>query len=124
MRHLVTIGFVIAGVIHLVPLVGVLGATKLSAMYGIDVSDPTLAILMRHRAVLFGVLGAFLVVAAFVPAYQVPALVMGSVSAAAFVAIAWTTHGASSAITTIVRGDLVALAGLALSAIVRSQKAG
>lgn len=119
MRWLVTIGLLIAGVIHLIPLVGVLGATKLSALYGIDASDPTLSVLMRHRAVLFGLLGGFLVVAAFVPAYQVPALVIGAASAAAFVVIAWTTSGANASITTIVRGDLVALVALAIAAIAR-----
>jgi hypothetical protein len=121
MRFVVSIGLLIAAVIHLVPVVGVLGAAKLSALYGIDANDPTLAILMRHRAVLFGLLGGFLAVAAFVPAYQVAALVMGAVSAAAFVVIAWVTPSASSAITTIVRGDLVALAGLALAAIARTR---
>lgn len=119
MRAIVTIGLLIAAAIHLVPVVGLAGASKLSALYGIDANGPTLSILMRHRAVLFGLLGGFLAVAAFVPGYQPPALVMGAVSALAFVVIAWTTRGANTTITTIVRGDLVALAALAFAAFAR-----
>lgn len=119
MRAVVAVCLIVMGVVHLVPLAGVLGAAKLSALYGIDASDPTLAILMRHRAVLFGVLGAFFIVAAFVPSYQLLALVMGTASAGTFVAIAWTTRGANPAITTIVHGDLVALAAAALAIVLR-----
>ncbi|MFN0246153.1 MAG: phosphopantetheine adenylyltransferase [Kofleriaceae bacterium] len=119
MRFVVSAGLLVAAFIHLVPLVGVLGESTLLALYGIDASDPTLAILLRHRAVLFGVLGGFFAFAAFVPAYQVAALVMGAASAAAFVVIAWSTPGSSAAIATIVRGDLVAIAGLAVASIAR-----
>ena len=58
MRHLVTAALLV---------VGVLGAERLNQLYGIDASEPNLAVLMRHRAVLFGLLGGFFVLAAFKP---------------------------------------------------------
>ena len=70
MRHLVTAALLIVGVIHLLPLAGVLGAERLNQLYGIDASEPNLAVLMRHRAVLFGLLGGFFVLAAFRQALQ------------------------------------------------------
>lgn len=70
MRHLVSAMLVIVGVIHLLPLSGVLGVGRLAALYGVSISDPNLSVLMRHRAVLFGLLGAFLVFAAFKPTFQ------------------------------------------------------
>ena len=70
MRYLVSGSLVLAGVIHLLPLSGLLGAERLAALYGLDFSEPNLSILMRHRAVLFGLLGAFLVFAAFRPSLQ------------------------------------------------------
>jgi hypothetical protein len=121
MRSAVAICLIIAGVIHLIPATGVFGAATIASLYEIDTTDPTVAILMRHRAAVFGLIGAFLVVAAFVPTYQPPAIVMGIASAAIFVVIAWTTVGGSPAIATIVRGDLVALAALALAALVRTR---
>jgi hypothetical protein len=67
MEKIVTALLVVVGIIHLIPVSGVLGAERLSALYGVSLNEPNLEILMRHRAVLFGLLGAFLVYAAFNP---------------------------------------------------------
>lgn len=71
---------VIVAVIHLIPVLGVLGAPQLASLYGLDFSEPNLAILMRHRAVLFGLAGAFFLFAAFKPAVQ-PIAVIAYVTA-------------------------------------------
>ncbi|MFM8910929.1 MAG: phosphopantetheine adenylyltransferase, partial [Gemmatimonadota bacterium] len=71
---------VVVGLIHLLPLSGVLGGGRLSVLYGLPFDEPNLAILMRHRAVLFGLLGLFLCVAAFRPAWQTIAFVAGFIS--------------------------------------------
>ena len=70
MRWLVSAMLMVVGVIHLLPLSGVLGGARLVSLYGISIDDPNLEILMRHRAVLFGLLGAFLIYAAFKPPFQ------------------------------------------------------
>ena len=80
MRYLVTLMLVVVAIIHLLPLSGVLGGARLSVLYGLSFDDPNLAILMRHRAVLFGLLGAFLLYAAFRPGYQLASFVAGFVS--------------------------------------------
>ena len=108
----VSASLLVAGVIHLLPVMGVLGADQLASLYGLDFSDPSLAILMRHRAVLFGLLGAFLVVAAFRPALQPMAFFAGLVSVFAFLLIAWSTGNYNAAIAGIVAGDVVALVAL------------
>lgn len=107
----------IAGVIHLLPVTGALGAGPLASLYGLDFSEPNLAILMRHRAVLFGLLGVFLVVAAFRPAMQLAALLAGLASVVSFLLIAWSTGDYSPAISRIVAADLVALAALGMGSI-------
>jgi hypothetical protein len=63
-ESVITILLLIVAIIHLVPLIGVLGVAKLEALYGIPLPSNELAILMRHRAVLFGILGVFFVYAA------------------------------------------------------------
>ena len=60
MRYTVSAMLAVVAVIHLLPLSGVLGAGRLAALYGLPFDEPNLAILMRHRAVLFGLLGVFL----------------------------------------------------------------
>ena len=76
-KHVASAALVIVGIIHLLPVTGFLGVSRLSALYGIAFEDPNLAILMRHRAVLFGLLGLFLIYAAFRPALQLLALIAG-----------------------------------------------
>lgn len=101
--------FVIVGLIHLLPLVGVAGGPRLEALYGISVADPNLEILMRHRAILFGLLGAFLVFTAFRPALQSLALVAGFVSVVSFLWLTYSIGHYSEPISRVVAVDVVAL---------------
>ncbi len=117
MRHLIAATLVVVGIIHLLPLPGVLGSAQLAMLYGLDFADPDLAILMRHRAVLFGLLGVFLVMAAFRPRWQPAAFVAGFASVLSFLAIAWSTGGYNAAIARVVTADLVALACLVVGAV-------
>lgn len=93
MRYLISAMLVVVGVIHLLPLAGVLGSDRLASLYGVPFTEPNLEILMRHRAVLFGLLGAFLVFAAFKPAYQTLAYIAGLVSVVSFLYLAWSVGG-------------------------------
>jgi len=56
---------VFAGVINFLPVMGVFSGARIESLYGVELSDPTLEVLLRHRAVLFGLLGGFMIVAAF-----------------------------------------------------------
>jgi hypothetical protein len=115
-RYLVSAMLLVVGVIHLLPLSGVLGAERLAALYGLSFSEPNLAILMRHRAVLFGLLGLFLVVAAFWPALQWAAVLAGFVSVLSFLWLALATGGYNAQLARVVAADGVALACLLVAA--------
>lgn len=117
MAYLVSFCLVIAGVIHLLPLPGLLGADWLARLYGVTIVDPNMLIMMRHRALLFGVVGALLVAAAFKPDWQPLAVVAGLVSAAGFLVIAWQVGGYSPAIARVVTADIVAVAALMVAAL-------
>ena len=67
MRYLASAMLIIVGIFHLLPLSGVLGVERLASLYGLPFGEPNLAILMRHRAVLFGLLGLFLIFATSLP---------------------------------------------------------
>ena len=109
MRYLVSAMLVVVAVIHLLPLAGVLGGERLASLYGQDFNEPNLAILMRHRAVLFGLLGAFMLFAAFRPAWQDAAFVAGFVSVLSFLGLAWSVGGYNSHVSRVFSADLVAL---------------
>ena len=114
MRYLISASLIIAGIIHLLPVVGVLGSEQLSSLYGIAFDEPNLAILMRHRAVLFGLLGIFLFVAAFRRNLQTTAFAAGLISVISFLAFAWTSDGYNAQLARVVTADRVALVCLLL----------
>ena len=116
MRYLISVMLIIVGIIHLLPLAGVLGSEKLSALYGLTINDPNLVILMRHRAVLFGVLGAFFVFAAFKPAFQPLAFVAGFISVVSFLWLAWSTGNYNAQVARVFTADIIALLCLIIAA--------
>jgi hypothetical protein len=105
----VSTSLLVAGIIHLIPLIGIVGPGKLEALYGLDFTDPNLSILMQHRAALIGMLGAFLVYAAFRPALQALALVTGLSSVVSFLFLAMSYGDYNPLIGKVVVADIVAL---------------
>lgn len=119
MRYVVSVMLVAAGIVHLVPLSGVLGIERLADLYGLSFDEPNLAILMRHRAVLFGLIGSFLVYSAFRPALQMLALAGGIISVVSFLWLAAGTANYNAHISRVFLVDVVVLACLIVGAIAR-----
>ena len=119
MRYFVSAMLVITGIVHILPLPGVLGSDQLQRLYGLVFEDPNLSILMRHRAVLFGLLGGLMFYAAYRKDLQIVALVAGLVSTVSFVWIAWTVGDYNAAISRVVAADWVAIACLVAGLIAR-----
>lgn len=116
MRKVAAAMLIIAGIIHLLPLSGVLGAERLSSLYELNFEEANIAILMRHRAVLFGMLGLFLIGAAFRPSLQFLAFAAGFVSVASFLALAYSIGGYNAGVARVVFADWLALACLVVGA--------
>lgn len=88
MQALVTVLFLLAALINLGPVMGAFSTARMEALYGIPIEGPNLEILMRHRAVLFGIVGTLLAVAAFHPPLRTVAFAAGLVSMVSFLAVA------------------------------------
>lgn len=117
MRHLVSAMLVVVAIIHLLPVPGLLGSERLATLYGLAFDEPNIAILMRHRAVLFGLLGAFLAVAAFRPSWQPVAFAAGFASVVSFLALAWSVGGYNAQVARVVAADLVAFVCLVVGTV-------
>ncbi len=98
----------LAGLINALPLIGVLGAERLQALYALPFENDSLRILMRHRAMLFGLLGGGMMLAAFIPHWRTPMAVAGLVSMLGFVAIAALEGGGNAAIRRVLAADVIA----------------
>ena len=114
LKYLVPASLIVVGIIHLMPLSGVVGVERLNLLYGTNISDPNLSILMRHRAVLFGLLGLFCIYAAIKPALQLTAMIAGAVSVGTFLYLANATGGYNEELGRVFVADLVAAAFLAI----------
>lgn len=115
MQKTVSILLGLVALIHLLPVTGALGARRLHSLYGLAIEDPNLLLLMQHRAVLFGLLGGFLLAAALRPAWTGPALVAGLASVASFLVLA-LGGGYNAQIGRVVVADWIALVCLLFAA--------
>ncbi|MFD2453675.1 hypothetical protein [Ideonella paludis] len=70
-------------------------------------ADPNIAILLQHRAVLFGLLAALMLGALIMPAWRVLALALGLVSTSSFVLIALWVGSYNTEIGRVVAVDVV-----------------
>jgi len=114
LKYLVPASLIVVGVIHLIPLSGALGVGRLNVLYGTSISDPDLSILMRHRAVLFGLLGIFCIYAAIKPSLQFSALIAGTISVVSFLYLASVTGGYNDELRRVFIADVFAAAFLAI----------
>jgi hypothetical protein len=109
MRFVVTTALLLVALIHALPSLGVLGAARLSALYGIPVTEPNLEILLRHRAVLFGMLATFLAYSAFKPEMHRLALTGGLLSVGSFMALTMMVGNPNAALQAVFKVDIAAL---------------
>ena len=98
----------VVAVIHLLPITGFFGAERLAALYAVEMTDSNLEILMRHRAVLLGILGGILAYAAFNPNIQPIAFVAAFISVTSFFFLCFSMGDFNDAIRKVVIADIVA----------------
>jgi hypothetical protein len=115
----ITVVLIAAGLVHLLPAVGALGAQRLNALYGVAIADPSLLLLMRHRAVLFGLVGALMLHAAIAPPLQVWALGAGLLSTLSFVVLAVQADALAPPLRTVMWIDIALAVALVLALLLR-----
>ena len=106
-----------AALIHVPPVVGALGPERVTAMYGVRADSPELALLLRHRAILFGILAGLLIACAWITDLRPAALTAALVSDTTFLALAHPATALNDPVRRVVRADIVSIA-LLLAAVV------
>jgi hypothetical protein len=104
---IVALILLVTGALNALPLIGAVSGAKLQGLYGIAFEDANLLILMRHRAVLFGLLGGFIIAAAFVPGWRTAAIVAALISMLSFIALAVLQGGFNDSLRKVVMIDVV-----------------
>lgn len=112
---LLTLGLVVTGVIHLLPVIGLRSAARLERLYGLPLADHDLVLLMRHRALLFGLLGTLCLAATVRPELVPAALIGGWLSVTGFLGLAGTGRTRRAEIRRVIRADWIAVLALTLA---------
>ncbi|GLR72213.1 hypothetical protein [Agaribacter marinus] len=115
MTRVVFFCLIIVGLINFLPLTGILSAQNLESAYGVELNTNELIILMRHRALLFGIIGSFVIYAAFYTFYQTIAMVMAGISMIGFVILAHLTGEYNANINNVITADYIGIAILAVA---------
>jgi hypothetical protein len=119
MELAISLTLVISGLINFLPIVGIFGSEKLDSLYGITIKDADLLILMRHRAILFGLIGTFMLASTWVKDWQIPAMSIGLVSMLSFVGISQSTGTSNVSIKRIEVIDTILSIALAVIFVYR-----
>jgi hypothetical protein len=120
MRLVWTLLVLVAAAINLAPVLGAMVPERMAGAYGVDLEDPNLQILMRHRAVLFGIVGGLLLAAAFYPPLRTVGYLVGFASMLSFLLIAWLVGGYNAQLQRVVLVDVVGIAALAGAGLVHA----
>ena len=122
-RMLAAVPLVVVALINLAPVVGVFSAERISSAYGVGDLTPDLEILLRHRAVLFGIVGGLLLVSVGYRELRWPAMAGAAVSMTSFVALAMSVGGYGIALRRIVIADTVAMVLLGVAVVIELREA-
>jgi len=83
----------IAGIINFLPSLLALLPEKIEKSYGISIPDQNLELLLQHRAVLFGIIGGFMIYAAISSKHYSLATLIGMISMVSFLVLYMLSSG-------------------------------
>lgn len=119
MEKIVTGILILVGLINLYPLIGVVSNETVSNLYQINVPNNDILVLLRHRAIMFGLLGAFIIYSAFKAELQWWAIAVGLVSMISFIVVALLVGDFGAGIRKVIVADTIALVGLVIATGIR-----
>ena len=83
----------IAGAINFLPSLLAFLPNKISQSYGIDIPDANYELLLRHRAVLFGIIGGLMIYSALSKKYYDLSFIIGLISMVSFLILFKLANG-------------------------------
>ena len=116
MTYLAAAGFLFLALLHLPPAMAAVVPGMIERLYGADAAASGLGILLRHRAVMFGLIVVACAVAAAWPPARAAALVLAAWSLLGFLVVYWLGGHPAGALQRLAVFDLAALPVLAFLA--------
>lgn len=123
MKHFITGLFTIVGLINFTPLLGIVSNEVLVSLYAVDITSPDMSLLLRHRAALFGIVGGYILMAAFKPSHRPVATNMAFASMLSFMVLYLMIDAENTKLAGVFRIDVIAVILLALAALLERKRA-
>lgn len=124
MSKAITILLLLVGLINFLPVLGVLSGARISQAYSVGLLSNDLEILLRHRALLFGIVGGFVLYSLFFPPMQGAAMVMAGVSMVGFLALMWQVGGYNEAMNKVMLMDVLGIVFLIAAILLKYVRHG
>lgn len=99
----------LTGAINLLPSLLAFLPERITKSYGVTIPDANVELLLRHRAVLFGIIGGLMIFSALAKKYYEVATGAGLISMSSFVVLYWLIgEDINAELSTVMRIDVVA----------------
>jgi heme A synthase len=85
MENIYRIALFLAGIINILPAFLAFIPDKISKSYGIELPNENYELLLRHRAILFGIIGGLMIYSAIAKKYYTIATSVGLISMVSFI---------------------------------------
>ena len=109
---------VMIGVLTASPIMTAFNPNGITALYGVALENDAALLLVRHRQILLGLLGATLVCGAFWGSLRMMAITINVLSKSAFLVFSLTTSTLTPGLQRIVYFDVVSIVLLLMSAFI------
>jgi hypothetical protein len=116
MELILRIALFLTSIVNILPALGAFLPSKMKDAYGIDIPDANFELLLRHRAVLFGIVGGFMLYASITKNYLSLASIIGLISMISFLILYFVSEGhINEPLTKVMKIDAVAAAFLLIA---------
>lgn len=109
---------IIIGVITASPVIIALNPNGITSLYNVAVEDDAILLLIRHRQVMLGILGAALVYGAFFYHLRMMVITAAVVSKLAFIGLYIATPGLTQGIQRVIYFDAMSILLLLIAAVI------
>ena len=104
------VGLFVAGIINLLPSFLVFLPVKIKDSYGVEIPDVNYELLLRHRAVLFGIVGGIMIYSAITKKYYELSTIIGLISMISFLILYKLVNGPVNAeLTKVMKVDIAGI---------------
>ncbi|PKA99618.1 hypothetical protein B0O79_3335 [Flavobacteriaceae bacterium MAR_2009_75] len=112
------ISLLTTGGINILPSILAFLPEKISKSYGIEIPNVNFELLLRHRAVLFGIVGGIMIYAAISKKYYATSVTVGLISMFSFIVLYFLMDGVNTALERVMQIDIVAVVFLLIGFLV------